>query len=124
MTQRQMRPVVRTAPPGELNIYSVYEHEIDQLSQGTTATLLLNFGLFFSGIFVSSLISLISAPPANRWAFDFFVILTLVSAISSVVLLRVWWSMKVATGSLVEKIKQRMPELPYAIQDEPAEPPR
>ncbi len=123
MTRRRMRPVIRTAPPGELNIYSVYEYEIDQLAQGTTATLLLNFGLFFSGIFASSLTTLISAPPTNRWAFDFFAILTLISAITSLVTLCLWWRMSTATGTLVVAIKQRMPELPYAIQDAPADPP-
>ncbi len=32
MSQRKagMQPVIRVAPPGELNVYPVYEHQLDQ----------------------------------------------------------------------------------------------
>ena len=44
-----MRPVIRVAPPGELNVYPVYEHQLDLLAQGSPSSLFLNFALFFLG---------------------------------------------------------------------------
>ncbi len=38
-----MDPVIREAPLGELKVYRVYEHQLDELAQGSPVSLLLNF---------------------------------------------------------------------------------
>lgn len=38
-------PVIRHAPLGELKVYTIYEHELDSLAQGSPTSLLLNFAL-------------------------------------------------------------------------------
>jgi len=45
----EYRQVVRLAQPVELNAYVVFEHQLDLLAQGSPASLLLNFALFFLG---------------------------------------------------------------------------
>lgn len=37
-------PVVRVAPLGELNAYTVYEHELDTLAKGSPGSHLLGIG--------------------------------------------------------------------------------
>ncbi len=49
-SRRKLGPVIREAPLGELKVYRVYEHQFDELAQGSPVSLLLNFSLFFLGI--------------------------------------------------------------------------
>ncbi|MGP0063492.1 MAG: hypothetical protein ACLQGP_07840 [Isosphaeraceae bacterium] len=58
-----MQPVIRVAPPGELNVYPVYEHQLDLLAQGSPAPLLLNFALFFLGVAATAAGTLWSTHP-------------------------------------------------------------
>jgi hypothetical protein len=58
-----MNPIIRVAPPTELNIDSVYEHQLDLLAHGSPASLFLNFSLFFLGIAATATGTLWSAPP-------------------------------------------------------------
>lgn len=55
----EYRQVVKPGRPGELNAYVVFEHQLDLLAQGTPASLLLNFALFFLSVAATSLAKLV-----------------------------------------------------------------
>ena len=50
---RSGQPVVRRAPLGELNVYEVHEHELDQLAGGSPGPQLLNISYALLGAAVT-----------------------------------------------------------------------
>jgi hypothetical protein len=115
-----MQPVIREAPLGELNVYRVYEHQLDLLAQGSPASLLLNFALFFLGVSATAAGTLWSAPPEKDRVYYTFLIILLVTLIAGVVLLALWWFMHTSTRALIANIKSQMPPNP-AIQEDTGE---
>ena len=57
----EYRQVVKLAQPGVRRAYVVFEHQLDLLAQGSPASLLLNFALFFLGVASTSLGTLVTA---------------------------------------------------------------
>jgi hypothetical protein len=45
------QPVVRVAPLGELNVYTIYEHELVTLGQGSPGSVFLSFALALLPLF-------------------------------------------------------------------------
>jgi hypothetical protein len=112
----QIQPVIRVAPPAKLNVYLVYEHQLDLLAQGSPASLLLNFALFFLGVAATAAGTLWSAPPEKDRVYYTFLIILLVALIAGVVMLALWWLMHTSNRGLIASIKSQMPQNP-AIQE-------
>jgi hypothetical protein len=60
-----MQPVIRVIPPAELNAYLVYEHQLDELAQGSWNSIALNFALFFLGVSITAFGTIFSIPPSR-----------------------------------------------------------
>ena len=118
----EYRQVVKLAQPGELKAYVVFEHQLDLLTQGSPASLLLNFALSFLGVAATSLGTLVTAPPNQDRIFYSFLIIFLVTLIAGVVLLAVWYAMHKSVASLIVEIKAQMPQNPPVEQVPPAPP--
>ena len=112
-----LQPVVRFAPPGELNVYPVYEHQLDALAQGAPSSLYLNFSLFFLGVATTALGTLISIPQDSDRAYYTFLIVLLGTAIAGVVLLALWWVTSKSARQVIAEIKSQMPPNPEARAD-------
>lgn len=102
---------LRVAPLADINVYLVSEERLDQLAEGSPASLLLNFGLTLGGIFLSFLSSLLAATLSDR-AFIVFVTVCVVSGVSSLILLAAWWRSHRQVGNLLKQIKDQMPPRP------------
>jgi len=118
----EYRQVVKLAQPGELKAYVVFEHQLDLLAQGSPASLLLNFALFFLGVAATSLGTLVTAPTNLDRTFYVFFIIFIITLIAGIVLLAVWYSMHKSVTSLVVEIKAQMPPNP-PVEQGPSEPP-
>ena len=118
MTARNagLKPVIREAPPVELHVYRVYEHQLDLLAQGSPASLMLNFALFFLGASLSLLATLLTATLGDRPYYTFLILCT-IGLIAGFVLLAIWFFTHTSTRILVREIKAQMPPNP-AIQEE------
>lgn len=46
-SRRKLGPVIREAPLGELKVYRVYEHQLDELAQGSPVSLVAQFLALF-----------------------------------------------------------------------------
>ncbi len=108
----EYRQVVKLAQPGELKAYVVFEHQLDLLAQGSPASLLLNFALFFLGVAATSLGTLVTAPPNQDRIFYSFLIIFIITLIAGIVLLAVWYAMHKSMMSLIVEIKAQMPPNP------------
>jgi hypothetical protein len=114
-----LTPPVRVAPLGELNVYVVYEHDLDRLAQGSPASLMLNFALFFLGVGSTALGTLATSPPERDRVYYTFLIILLVTLIAGVVLLVLWWFLHESTRGLVRRIKSQMPSNPPVRESTP-----
>ena len=114
-----LQPVIRVAPPGDLRLYVVHEHQLDQLAQGSPVSLLLNFALFFLGVAATAVGTLCTVPPEGNRAYYTFLILFLVTLIAGIVLLSLWWFYHKSAKQMVREIKSQMPPNP-PIREEAA----
>ena len=109
---KPFQAVIRVAPPGELNAYVVYEHQLDELAQSLPSALMLNFALFFFGVAATALGTLFSVPPDNDRAYYTFLVVLLITGIAGVVLLAYWWFTHKSARRLIAEIKSQMPPNP------------
>jgi hypothetical protein len=115
--QKPLQPVVRVAPPGELNAYVVFEHQLDALAQGSPTSLLLNFSLFFLGVSLTAFATLFSVPATSDRAYYTFLIIFLITGIAGAVLLVMWWNTHTSVKQTISEIKSQMPPNPEARND-------
>ncbi|MGC8644535.1 MAG: hypothetical protein ACP5XB_32120 [Isosphaeraceae bacterium] len=116
------RQVVRLAQPVELKAYVVFEHQLDLLSQGSPASLLLNFALFFLGVAATALGTLVTAAPDQDRVFYTFFIVFVMTLIAGIVLLAIWFVTHKSVKTLVLEIKAQMPANPAVEQVAPEAP--
>lgn len=102
-------PIIRHAPLGELKVYTVYEHELESLAEGSPASLLLNFALVLLPISLSLFANLVLTPVPEGRIYQAFVCISTITLISGVVLLALWFNLRTASKAIVRTIKNRMP---------------
>jgi len=111
-------PVIRHAPLGELKVYTIYEHELESLAQGSPTSLLLNFALVLLPTSLSLFANLVLTPVPEGRIFQAFVCICAVTLISGLVLLALWLKLRSASNAIVRTIMNRMPP-PDGIQETP-----
>ncbi len=107
------QPVIRVAPLGELNAYTVYEHELETLALGSPAGLFLNFALALLPTALGIIVTLRSGAMTDL-NFTIFTSAAIIFIVAGVICLTLWWRMHRSVRTLVEEIKRRMP--PQGIQ--------
>jgi len=105
-------PAIRIAPLGELRFWIISEDELKQFEQGSPAGLYLNFSLTLVSMGLSFLITLLSTPISSDRTFAVFVIVTVLSMISGLVLLALWYRDHCKLTKLADTIRKRMPPAP------------
>jgi len=115
-------PPVRIAPLGELNAYTVHEHELDLIAAGSPATLAFNVAVALISIGVSFIITLTTTTIASDRLFYCYFIVCINFLIFGCLLLAYWWRSRTSVLMIVSKIKSRMTP-PIPIQEQPPEAP-
>ena len=113
---QQMSPV-RVAPLGELNAYTVHEHELDIIAAGSPASLAFNVAVALISIGVTFIITLTTTTIASNRLFYSYLIVCINCLIVGFVLLAYWWKSRTSVLLIVSKIKSRMPA-PTPIQEQ------
>jgi hypothetical protein len=114
--KNKFQPIIRVAETAELRVYPIYEHQLELLAQGSPASLHLNFALFFIGVAITALGTLLTAPPDGIKTFVVFVCIFLVTFLFGIVLATIWWKNHKASTNLVAEIKAQTPKNPPAKQ--------
>ncbi|MGH7200106.1 MAG: hypothetical protein ACREJB_05840 [Planctomycetaceae bacterium] len=109
--------MVRVSELGELNVYTIYEHELDQIAQGSPNALDLNFALALLPVSLTLIITLLTVTIESDRVFLVFVSVAVISFIAGLFLLVRWWKNRRSVLALVQEIKNRLPP-PEAIQEE------
>ncbi len=102
------QPVIRVAPLGELNAYTVYEHERETLAQGSPSSLLLNFALALLPSAVGILVTLYSSTMSDL-KITLFPSAAIIFIVAGLICLTLWARMHRSASRLVEQIKNRIP---------------
>jgi hypothetical protein len=103
-------PVIRVAPLGELNAYTVYEHELETLARGSPAGIFLNFSLAMLPAAISIIVTLSSSTMTDLNV-TLFTSASIILIIAGLICLALWWHTHVSVSALVRDIKNRMPPL-------------
>ncbi len=114
MAKTNLVPVVRVASLGELRVHPVTKSQLDELSRGSSASVLLNFSLFFLGIAIPLFFALVSTRFPSDRTFTVFVVFFAVSCVAGLITLVLWYRSHRSSAKLLETIKIRMP--PHPIQ--------
>ncbi len=112
----ELLPVISVAPLGELRVYPIYGHELDELAQGSPISLCLNFGLALLASGLSFLANLVATEIPSVKTFTVFVVLTVVFLLTGIGSLAVWWKLHRSTRTLAQRIRERMPP-PHGIPE-------
>ncbi len=116
---QQMSPV-RVAPLGELNAYTVHEHELDIIAAGSPATLSFNFAVAMISIGVTFVLTLTTTTITSDRLFYSYLLVCINTLIVGLILLVYWWRSRTSVLIIVSKIKNRM-VAPTPIQEESPE---
>jgi hypothetical protein len=100
---------IRRGSYKELTLYDVEESELELLAQGSPDSLYLNFAIFLLSAAVSFLTSLLTAALSDR-IFTVFLVITCLGFIVGIFLLVIWLKKRRSISSLVQKIRDRLPE--------------
>ena len=116
-------PVIRFAPLGVIKTYEVQEHELEQLSGGSSASVFLSFALTLLSAGLTLLVTMFTVEFKSDRLHDTFWSFCLVFLINGTFLLVLWWRGHDSSRRLLEIIKARMPS-PPGLQDstEPSSP--
>lgn len=114
---QQLSPI-RVAPLGELNAYTVHEHELDLIAEGSPASLAFNVSVALLSAGISFFITLTTTTISNDRLFYGYLIVCVNFLLVGVILLGYWWKTRSSVLLIVARIKRRMPA-PLAIQEPP-----
>src|SRR5438477_5741607 len=83
-------PVIRVAPLGELNAYTVYEHELETLASGSPGGIFLNFALALLPLAVGIIVTLRSSTMTDL-NFTLFTSASIIFIVAGLICLALWW---------------------------------
>jgi len=119
--RRNPEQVVRVAPLGELRAYTISEHELEKLEQGTPVSDLLTIGLCLLSAAVTILATLLSTSLSGQ-TFTLFFCALLIVGIGGAICAFIGWRLRASTKELARQIRSRMPDAP-SVQQVPPGPP-
>ena len=111
---------VRIAPLGELNAYTVHEHELDIIAAGSPTTLAFNVAVALISIGCSFIITLTTTTITSDRLFYSYLNVCIICLLVGFILLLYWWKSRTSVLIIVSKIKSRLPA-PTPIQEQAPE---
>ena len=107
--ETRLDPVVRRAPLGDLNVWEIYEHELDSLEKGSPGSILLNFSLTLMPVSLSLFLTLITVDVPSVKTFTVYVCLAAIFFVIGLICLVLWYRNHISAKTLVRQIRNRMP---------------
>src|SRR5688500_12251188 len=91
--ESNLLPAVRVAPLAELRVYIIGEQELNELGQGSPASVHLNFALALLASGTSFLTTLLTTDILSAKLFTVFVVVTVVFIVAGIVLFANWYKL-------------------------------
>lgn len=104
---------VKKAKMDSISIYELSEAELDILEQGSPNSLMLNFAIFFGGIFFSFLANLLISDFSGKdKIYISYNVITFGSLVTSVITLILWIKGNNEFKQTIKRIRNRMENIP------------
>lgn len=113
---------VRVAPLGELRAYTISEHELEKLEQGSPVSDLLTIGLCLLSVAVTLLSTLLSTTLPDKTFLLFFCAL-LIFGLMGAICTFLGSRLRISTKELAQQIRARLPDAPSVEEAPPESPP-
>lgn len=107
--RQSLQPAFRIAPPGQVNLYTILESELETLERGAPDSPLLPFGTFLLGAGVSFGVALATVSGPSLGLLVFLWVATLLGLINGGVLLAIWRLRRSASFGVATRIRARQP---------------
>ena len=117
---QQLSPV-RVAPLGELNAYTVHEHELDIIAAGSPATLAFNFAIALISIGMAFVLTLTTTIIASDRLFYGYLIVCINCLLVGVIMFMYWLKTRSSVNITVMKIKSRLVVSPPIQEQNPSD---
>ncbi len=112
MTLRPSPPIVVYAPLGQLKVYELSEAEFEQVANGPSGQLHLNFGLAMLPAALTKLIALQTTTITSNRLYVGYLVAFWALMVQGVISLLRWWTSSRSHRKLVDEIRARMPVRP------------
>lgn len=107
-TNEKQSPKITRIPAGDIICYEVYEHELDQIANGSQNQILLNIAIGLISIAFTLLTTLIKFPhPSSTEVYLFFLTLCIVAFIVGFILMALWVKNRKPKSDILNTIKSR-----------------
>ncbi|MEO5627608.1 MAG: hypothetical protein ABIQ89_01840 [Candidatus Saccharimonadales bacterium] len=106
MSNEKDQITVNRAKIDSITVYEVNEYELEVIERGSPSSNYLNIALVLLSTFVAFLANLLLTP-VNGNTFTVFVIITVVSAVTGIILLYIWHRTNKDSSSIFTKIRAR-----------------
>ncbi len=120
--RKNPEPPLRIAPLGELRAYTISEHELENLEQGTPVSDLLTIGLCLLSSALTLFCTLVGTPLPTH-TFTLFFCSFLIVGLGGGICTFLGYRLRKSTKELTRQIRARMPETPPIQQTSPEPPP-
>jgi len=107
--KKKTEPSVRVAPIGELKIYQITENELDELERGSPASYQLTAAIFFLGLAIPLLITLLTLNNPTNKTFTVYVLGFAATALGAVIFFILWGINRRSSKRIATEIRDRMP---------------
>jgi hypothetical protein len=104
---RQLSPI-RVAPLGELNAYTVHEHELDIIAAGSPATLAFNFAVALISIGISFVLTLTTTTIGSIRLFVVYVNVCIICLLVGFIMFVYWLKTRTSVVHTVAEIKSQL----------------
>lgn len=104
---------------GSISLFEITDAELQIIEHGSPSSLLVNIAFFAASAFLSFLIVLLTTKIESDRIFVVFVLVTIVSCVTTVICSLVAYRMRGGVGDVIKKIKARVPGAEVEKQDEP-----
>ena len=105
---RETNPLIHRARIESLVIYEISEQELMLLERGSSEAVYLNFALGLLPTSLSFLIALLATEIESTKIYIVFVVVAIVTGISGLVLLALWWQCHQSARDLFRVIRDRL----------------
>ena len=93
---------------GDIEIFPVTKEQLEQIEKGTNSDLFLEIALCLVSVFASFLCSLIVVDFVKYpTTFTFFLMVCIISGITSIIMFLLWWRNRQSKHELIEKIRSQ-----------------
>jgi hypothetical protein len=107
-TEQSFSPQIRRARIQIVDIYEVFESELEFLEKGSPDSIYLNFAIFLLSVALSLTVALLTTTTVSLVVFVIFIVCTIVGYVGGALLLILWRRSRNSVSDCIRTIRKRL----------------